>query len=294
MIRSKTFIRLFSPCCAVLAAFCLSNCATEKFEHITAPTGIEFVEGGKALVQGLAACGACHGARSSPDAPLSGGLPYEDIYGERTVPNITPSRDALGSWNTDQLIKYFRFGESRSGEPLSQIPHRGMEWMADEDLLGIIAYLRTLSPVKSESSFAPALTFLDRNTSGFFQGRREITGFIPSISKKSGARYGQYLVENVAMCGRCHDQPDGIFSSGEPLAGGKVIENSFGEKEAPGITGAQLEGWNEEQIVAYLQSGARPRRSAADSRFCPVEFYRNAPSQDLRSIAQYLRTLTLE
>ncbi len=246
------------------------------------------------LVQGLGACGSCHGAKPSPDSPLSGGQKFEDIYGERIAPNITPYEKALGRWNTDQLLRYFRFGLNRDGEPLSQIPHHGMEWMSDEDLLGIIAYLRTLAPVKTDPYTAHVLTFLDRNTSGFFQGRREITGFVPSIPKKSGPRYGQYLVENVALCGRCHNSPDGYFESGDPLIGGRMIVNQYGEKEAPDITQTNLGSWNEDQIIAYLQSGARPRREPADPRFCPVGFYRNAPSLDLRSIAQYLKSVTVE
>lgn len=282
--------------CSVLAVV-LCACSSEKIEHISTPTDINFVDAGRGLVQGVAACGYCHGALPDPAAALSGGQRFRDLYGETEVPNITPGRDGLKEWSSENFLNYFRNGLNKEGEMLSQIPHQGMEWMSDQDLLSIFAYLMSLPPARGEREHARVLSFLDRNTSGFFEGRREVTGFVPDVPRRSGARFGQYLVNNVASCGRCHHAPDSTFSSGAYLAGGEVIRNEAGERVAPDITNSEEQGigdWSEREIVTFLREGKRPNGSRVDPRFCPLSFYRNAAEEDLKSIAQYLKTVSPE
>lgn len=291
------FHSLLLTAVVLVSVILLPACSTEKIEHVANPSGVSFVDAGSVLVRGLGSCGYCHGTEPKPGAPLSGGQIYRDLYGEREVPNITASAEGIGPWSAENFISYFRHGQNKDGELLSQIPHRGMEWMSDHDLLSILAYLKSLPPVKREGEHSYVLSFLDRNTSGFWEGRREVTGFVPEIAKRTDARFGQYLVNNVAGCARCHNAPDNTFSSGEYLGGGQDIHHEAGEKIAANITNSEADGigdWSENEIVSYLQSGERPSGKKVDTRFCPIEFYRNAPEADLRSIALYLKTVSPE
>ena len=282
----------------VLIIFLLMlGCSTERLEHISTPKNIIALDSGKALVEGLAACGFCHGKTPTPDSPLSGGQSYTDLFGEKTVPNITPAANALGSWTNEELLRYFRSGLDGDNEQLSQAPHRGMEWMADEDIFAVIAYLRSVPAVTVAEAHSAPLTFIDRNTNGFFEGRREVNGFVPAVQKKSSVRYGQYLVEHVAACGRCHNSPNSIISTSEFLKGGTEIVNASGEKLAPNISNDAAEGigsWSAAQIVSFLQTGKKPNGAKVDSRFCPLGFYRNASEEDLESIAKFLKTVSAE
>jgi mono/diheme cytochrome c family protein len=271
--------------------------STERHQHIATPQDVVARDAGMVLVEGLGSCGFCHGEKPVPGSPLSGGQTYADLYGEKIVPNITPAENALGTWTNEEFLRYFRTGLIEDDQQLSQIPHRGMEWMADEDIFAIIAYLRSLPAVTHEESHAETLSALDRNTSGFFEGRREVSGFVPALQKKLPIRYGQYLVEHVAACGRCHNSPNSLLSSSEFLKGGATIENVAGEKTVPNITNDPDEGighWSEDQIVSFLQTGSRPKGDKVDSRFCPVGFYRNAPVDDLVRIAKFLKTVAPE
>lgn len=297
MTAGRVRLSLLAILILTVALVALCACSTEKIDHVAIPKGVDFVEPGRVLVQGLAACGYCHGALPNPEAALTGGQRFVDVYGETEVPNITPGRDGIGEWDTDNFATFFRTGLSREGEMHSQVPHRGMEWMSDQDLLSILAYLKSLPAAKGERERSRVLSFLDRNTSGFFEGRREVTGFVPEIPRRTGARFGQYLVDNVAACGRCHNAPDSTFSTGAYLGGGELIRNEEREATAPNITNSEQDGigdWTEAEIVKFLQSGERPHGARVDPRFCPVNFYRNAPEQDLRSIAQYLKSVLPE
>lgn len=252
----------------------------------------EIIARGRDLVKGLAACGFCHGETSSPNSLLAGGRTIHDEYGAVQASNLTPSHSGIGEWQDEDVLRALR--TSVRGENwISGDAHRGYEWMSDEHALSIISYLRALPPVEKEI-LRRDLSFVDRNTKGFFDSRPDIKGYVPTIDSKNVIEYGQYLTDHVARCGGCHNSPAGIMAEEVYLGGNKLIKNEAGEKIAPAITSSRIYGlgeWSEAQIVRYLKSGVGPGGTVSDPNFCPTAFYRNASDTDLIAIARYLRTV---
>jgi cytochrome c553 len=276
-----------------LLASSLFSCAETPPDPVSEPPPSLYVEQGKTLVKGLAACGFCHGASNNPEADLSGGQLLYDSYGAVTVPNITPSEGAIGNWSTFQIMKLIRSGKRPDESLISTDLHEGFEWMSDEDLLSVISYIKNIPAVEKKVE-RRSISALDRNTTGFFKSEKVVTGYVPEIDKSYQLEYGQYLVDNVARCGVCHNTKSTVLSEERYLAGGTVFKSSNGEKVAPNITQAENAGigsWSEEEIVEYLKTGEGPGGKTSDTSFCPVEFYKNALPEDQVSIAKYLKSV---
>lgn len=248
---------------------------------------------GQELVRGLAACGACHGMSSNPDAPLSGGQTMIDRYGEVAAPNITPSTDGIGGWTLSDLSRALRSARGIHDEYLSIEAHSGYEWLADYDLFAILTYVRALPPVDGKVPHRD-ITLLDRNTVGFFDKWTEVQGYIPRIKRGPDANWGRYLVNHVARCGSCHDLPATLLRTRRYLAGGQTIVREGVQRIAPNITADKEYGigaWSEDEIVYYLQTGRTPGNRIVSPDFCPTRYYRNANVDDLRAMAKFLRAL---
>jgi hypothetical protein len=224
---------------------------------------------------------------------LSGGRLMRDKYGEVRGPNITLAKSGIGEWSETALKTALRSSVRPDGSNFSAERHRGFEWLADADISAITVYLRSLSAAENEVQ-ARSLSFIDRNTTGFFDSKVEVRGVIPALSPAFKAEYGQYLTDHVARCGSCHSKPGGIFSSEEYLAGGREISFDGEDKLAPNITSSNSAGigsWSEQALKDFLRSGRAPNGREVDSRFCPVQFYARAPQNHIDSIVAYLRTV---
>ncbi len=271
------------------------GCYSVTVQHLGNPVGPAYTKRGKELVEGLAACGFCHGAKASPDSRLSGGQELSDRYGTIIAPNLTPGTGGLRGWDTDALIRVVRSSIGIKEEEQSREHHRGYEWMSDEDLLSIIAYIQALPPVKTDYE-RRELNFYDRNILGFSEGWRDIGGYVPALKPASGPEYGKYLVDHVARCGRCHSGPEGLFSSAEYLGGGQLIQYPDGrEVYATNITQSEMDGlvtWSVQDITSFLKTGRRPDGSRIETANCPIEFYSRASADDLQAIAVYLKTVS--
>ncbi|MCB0332321.1 MAG: hypothetical protein KDD55_02410 [Bdellovibrionales bacterium] len=280
----------------ILTALCLLfvlGCRSSAPIPMPEPEGEKYIERGRELAQGLASCGFCHGLTSEPGAVLSGGRKLEDLYGEVHAPNISPSKSGVGTWSSQDLVRAIRLSENPEGEALSPKFHRGMEWMADEDVYSIVAYLRTVTPVDSDVQRRSLSTF-DRYTVGIMDKSKEVEGYVPALDPKNMKAYGQYLTNHVARCSTCHNSPGTLLSSESYLAGGQEFEVNGEVRLVPNITGSETFGigsWDEEEIVHYLQTGRVPGNRVVDPAFCPVGFYRNASEKELLAIAHYLRSV---
>ncbi|MCO6432016.1 MAG: hypothetical protein J5J00_14245 [Deltaproteobacteria bacterium] len=257
------------------------------------PAPVLYIERGRELAQGLAACGFCHGQTADAQSPLSGGRIQHDAYGEVAAPNITPHSSGIATIKTMELMQIFRAGIAPDERRLSRAVHKGFEWLSDNDLLAIIAFLKFQPPVANEVE-KREVGFIERNTAGFLESTFEVTGFVPEIEKSYPVEYGKYLLDHVARCGSCHNTPATLITDEAYLSGGALIKIESGEKIAPNITtsnDAGIGSWSEDDIVHYLQSGETPEGRVSDAKFCPVDFYRNASPEDLVSIAKYLKTV---
>lgn len=272
----------------------LTACSEPQPEMVTRPADSRYIEHGRIFVNGLAACGYCHGESTTPYSPLAGGRTQYDRYGAVKAANLTPSKNGIGEWTTLEIFQAIRASRNREGDRLSSEVHRGYEWMSDEDLLSVVAYLKDL-PAKDNEVERRSISLIDRNTTGFLEPERELRGYVPAISPRHQLEYGRYLLENVARCQYCHNAPGTLLTNGAYLAGGQTIKNENGEKVAPGITNSEIYGigaWSVEAIVQYLMTGKTPDNRFVDPNFCPVGFYRLADATDLVALAKYLKTVS--
>lgn len=124
----------------------------------------EQVQKGKYLVA-LLACGTCHtnGAlvgEPDPSHHLAGsriGIAYSNPFVERNPgilypANITPDIDTgIGAWSDNDLIRVLRTGVDIEGRRhIPVMPWPGYARMSDEDAKAVVAFLRSLKPVRYE------------------------------------------------------------------------------------------------------------------------------------------------
>ena len=117
---------------------------------------------GAYLVDTIMACGNCHTPRDGDGKPiaeraLSGGLTFNTPAFVTTAPNITPDKETgIGSWSGAEikraLIEGSRPDHGRlAGVPLAAImPANFYKALLPDDLDAIIAYLRSVKPIRNE------------------------------------------------------------------------------------------------------------------------------------------------
>lgn len=300
-------IRVINCIIGSLLILVLVSCSRPDEVPLVLPKSGPVVEKGRQLVKGLAACGFCHGEKRTPQAILSGGLPSYDRYGELLAPNLTTlsydGSEVEGgeSWSEIDFVRALRANERPDGRRISQEVHSGYDWLSDDDLHSIVAYLRTLPPVENVVARRD-VDFVDRNTTGFFTSEKQVQGYVPVIPRQRSKEYGRYLADRVARCGYCHNGVAGLLSNGDYLVGGQVIrsgqggsmEDAFGEKITPGITGIggdQSVQWGDADWKRFFKQGITPEGRAVDPDFCPIRFYRTVPDEELELLVEYLRGL---
>ena len=126
-----------------------------------APETRGMVERGEYLVE-LLGCGSCHtdGAfegAADLERSLAGsntGIAYTNPMGVEYPgvvypPNITPDeKTGIGGWSDSQIAGAIRAGIGRHGSRrIATMPWQGYARLSEEDVNGIVAYLRSIKPV---------------------------------------------------------------------------------------------------------------------------------------------------
>jgi mono/diheme cytochrome c family protein len=285
-------LRASSPLFLALLLGAMSLPATAAAQ---APPAAEIARG-KYVFGATGGCG-CH---TVPKGPVNaGGRKYEGPYGTVYSTNITPDKETgIGGWTDEQIITAIRLGRRPNGERLVPVhPYTVFNGMAEEDVKTVVAFLRTVPPVKRanlpkktlpmfESVLLPAwlAAFAPRETP-------------PTAVPTSGTARGEYLVRAVAHCGECHTPrtmtmatDNSRFLAGNP----KGPEDS----EIPNITPDPATGltWSEEEIADYLGTGNKPDGDVAGGLMGEViegtlAGYKDMTKADRLAIARYLKTL---
>ena len=272
--------------------FLLAACWNLRPENIGVSDQLDFVERGSELVNGLAACGSCHGLAASPGSPLAGGRAQRDRYGLATATNLTPEKAGMVKYNTRDLLELFRSSKRTDGQIVSAEFHSGYRWMSDPDIYAITAYLATLKPVANNIE-PREISWFERNILGFWESRPELRGYVPAVRTGNYKAHGRYLVDNVARCSACHSGLPGWFSDA-PYLRGRVLEFADREVKSPALISRgknRANHWSEEQIVNYLRTGVTPAGKSISTEACPTNFFAQAKEDDLHSIAAYLTSL---
>ncbi len=252
------------------------------------------VERGKYLVEVIGACGNCHTPKGPQgdiaDKHLAGGFVIEEDFGKAVGRNITPDKETgIGSWTDQEIIRAIREGKSKAGSILGPpMPFELYRRLSDNDVKAIVAYLRTVKPIKNQvskgqykfplpPSYGPPVTS------------------VPDPPKSDPVKYGEYLAGPVAHCAECHTPR---VQGGRPdqtkfFAGGFPFHGPFGVSYSANITPDKETGignWTDQQIMRAIY-GVRP-----DGRPLlppmPWPYYAGKIADgDMKAMVAYLRSL---
>ena len=271
---------------------------------LTAPSTPEAIARGKYLANHVAACLACHSEidESKPgDAIADGRAGSGRDFGEMPGParlrskNLTPDKDTgLGAWSDGEIVRAMREGVSRDGRALfPQMPYLTYGHMlTDEDALAIVAYLRTLPPIKND----PGPTEVKFPVSMFIRAAPtpvETPAPPPPPATDKLAR-GNWLLK-VALCNECHDSVNERHEKipGKALAGGmKFPIPGKGVAIAPNISSDEATGigsYSDEDLKRVFEEG---KNKAGRSLYVmPWSHYRGLTSEDKEALFIALRSV---
>jgi mono/diheme cytochrome c family protein len=277
--------------------------------QMTAPADTQTVAWGEYLYKYTLRCWMCHGSQGnhSFEEPQAGGFEIDarDIgpgFGFIYVSNITPDPETgIGAWSDGELVRALREGLDREGRVLFPAMEAEL-WrgLSDEDALALVAYLRSLPPVRNE---VPANRFSFGYKAlialGLIKPQPAITAPVVAPPRGATAEYGEYLASHATMCAGCHTprSPNtGEYDLTQPLAGG-IFALGLPE-EGYSATGSNLTpdvatgigDWSEEQFMIAMRTGLRPDGTVI-LPVMPWPSYNRWSEEDLRAVWLYLRSL---
>lgn len=261
---------------------------------------------GKYLATHVSVCMDCHSRRdwslfSGPVLVGSEGSGGELFGREAGFPgaiystNLTPYE--LNSWTDGEMYRAITSGVGKDGRALFPVMgyHRFGK-MDKEDIYNIIAYLRTLKPVKNEVP-SPELDFPVSLLNKLSPAKAAHQPRPPATDRVG---YGAYLV-NAAGCVDCHSRQDkGKIIPGTEFGGGMEFHQPAGIIRAPNITMHRETGigaWTEDIFVnkfkAYSDSSYQPQLLAKKELNSPMPWtmYAGMSREDLQAIYAYLKTI---
>jgi mono/diheme cytochrome c family protein len=241
-------------------------------------------------------CASCHASPGQPDRlHLGGGLALASPYGTFRVPNISMDPvDGIGGWTTKDLANALVNGVSPSGSHYYPVfPYTSFTHMQPEDVRDLMAYLRTLPPVKGKPPAHDLVwAFGNRRFVGFWKILYFKPGPIaPKPDRDERWNRGRYLVEALAHCAECHSSRDmfGGIRSKTRYAGGRDPE---GIGYYPNITPERLGEWSAHDFVEMLRSGKTPDHGRVGSSMADVVTNTAMlPEADREAIALYIKSL---
>jgi mono/diheme cytochrome c family protein len=241
---------------------------------------------------------ACHSAPK--ETPYAGGRAFPIPFGTVYSTNITQDKETgLGGWSERQIHDSMVKGIRPNGERLIPVmPYEAYSGMAVEDLKALIAYLRTLKPVRKVNLrpsahvrfFRPLVTPMWLKLFGRFYDP-------PARAPSSGIERGRYLVDHVSLCGDCHTPRNsmGVPNRSFYLAGASAKTGFLGE-DVSNITPDKQTGigdWKREDIVELLINGTKPDLDNVQGLMAEVieHGYKNMTKEDAQAIADYLKSI---
>src|SRR5215212_8645167 len=117
---------------------------------------------GKYLAENVTNCVDCHSDHTpayafpiKPGTEGQGGFVFDKNIGFPGVvaaQNITPDPETgLGKWTDGEILRAIREGVDRNGDALFPImPYVHFRMLSDEDAKSIVAYIRTLQPIRNQ------------------------------------------------------------------------------------------------------------------------------------------------
>ncbi len=264
---------------------------------------------GEYLAEHVSICVDCHSARNvnyfswpfienqkgSGGPFLSQKLGYT-FPGESFTPNITPAN--IGSWTDGEIYRLLTTGIDKDGKTINHaMPFQNFSHLDPNDAKAIIAYIRTIPPIKNSPAGITKINFFHSLYN------RTISRDVKPIyldSLKTGVDSGHYLV-TIASCNDCHtpkkwleiNDTSRLLSGGLefPLPTGGFVHSANLTPDESGLA-----SWTEEVFVkkfkSYLDSGAIYKVSPNSyNTLMPWSDYDAMTERDLKAIYAYLKSL---
>ena len=220
---------------------------------------------------------------------LSGGLTFDEPPFKVTAANITPDPETgIGKWTDAQIKTLMRKGVRPDGTNVAPIMPTGFyEVLTEKDLDAIVAYLRTVKPVKNETP-APVYKMA-------FQ-RDIMPGGEKPMNESDLAdpvKRGFYLA-TAAHCMECHTPMErGKHDFTKLGAGGMEFPGPWGKSVSRNITSSKEKGlgaWTDAEIKAAITQGVHRDGSKLKPPM-GYPFYARMTPQDLDAVIAWLRTV---
>ena len=267
------------------------------------------LERGKYLAWGPAGCIGCHSRYdytkfSYPVTPGTEGMGGEDIgafEGGGFVParNITPDKETgIGRWTDGEIFRAIASGVDKNGKSIApMMPYMGYARMDKEDVLSIIAYIKTLKPVKNQIP--------ERNLSFPLSLIVRIIPAEPTFSKlpdtKDKIKTGEYY---AGACFSCHTpfekgkpNMEMLFAGGRefPLPDGSIIRSSnlTPDKET-GIGNLSKEQFIEKFRFYKNAANLNPQERGFTTVMPWYDIANFFKEEDLSAIYDFLQTLPVK
>jgi mono/diheme cytochrome c family protein len=253
------------------------------------------LERGSYLERAIVACGNCH-TPMGPDGPLpgmelAGGLeiPEPGLFTVYT-PNITPDPETgIGGWSDEELIRAIREGVRPDGTIIRPpMPMHFYRVMSDGDVRAIVAYLRSVPPVRNE---VPESVYHVPTPASWGPP----VGSVPDPDPGDIVAHGAYLAGPLGHCMECHTpMVDGRQDLERDLGrGGFAFHGPWGTSVSRNITPHPEDGigaLTDEEVKRAITEGI----GADGERLMPpmaYYAYANMTERDLDAVVAYLRSL---
>ena len=258
---------------------------------------------GKYLALGPAHCSHCHAPMSElatieagGEASLAGGFGLEIDPGKFNAPNITSDKESgIGNYSDGELYRMMRYNINHKGQAVFDfMPFINM---SDEDIYSIIAYLRSLDPVKQKAE-SSEYSFIGKAVlaMGAIKPGVPDAPVLKTIKKEVSINYGKYLAYAVANCRGCHtnrDMKTGEYIGAEYAGGLKFGPDNLTQGDVfitPNLTPDEETGimtnWSEAQFVMRMKGGR-----IHDFSPMPWGAFRQMEDDDLKAVYMYLKSL---
>lgn len=252
-------------------------------------------------------CWGCHSPDNHGNAPPVGGVKFDltdlsPALGVYYARNITPDVETgIGAWTDGEIVRAIREGIRKDGRVLFPImPVDPLHGLSDEDALALVAYMRTIPPVKNVvPERTPSLFAKTLMTVGMIGPMKQVTEPIVAPKRAMTPEYGAYVARHSALCSDCHtprNLMNGDFYYDSLLAGSSI---SFGEETdpvvsfAPNITPDSTTGigqWTEDQFLLMMRSGIGPDGKVR-TRHMPYAYFGLWDSLELRAVYAFIRSI---
>lgn len=273
-------------------------------ENIKITPTSQMLKRGEYLANNVAYCIYCHSEYDRYNFPNpviagtegKGGRLFsenEGYPGKIYTKNLTPY--ALGEWSDGEIIRAFTCGLSRDNTALfPMMNYRTYSRMSHNDIYSIVAYLRSLKPIKYNVS-ATKLDFPANLIIRTFPANNSV--HMDNIDTGNSVQKGKYLAD-IALCKNCHTPASRgqiakikEFTGGRPfVVNGKTVY-SVNITPSKNSTIGRLSAESFVSLFKTYQTGLPANKKNTFITIMPWVMFSGMTESDLRSIYAYLHSI---